>query len=690
MQSKFLVAIGGTLFTCASTVVIAEETTPLIEETIVVAHPLSAEGLSQASIVLGGEALKRKTAGTIGATLAQEPGVHSSSFGTAVARPVIHGLGGPRIKVMEDRIDALDVSVTSADHAVTVEPFIADRIEVLKGSSTLLYGTGAIGGVVDVHTGRIPHNVPDALNGGIETRFDDNADGNVTTGKLNGGGGGFAWHLDGTIKDGDEYDIPGFAESSRLRALEEAEEEEEVEAHEEEEEVRGRLPGSDFDMESYAGGASVIGDWGFFGVSISRLEADYGLPGGHGHEEEGEEEEGEEHGEEEEGNPVLDLEQTRYDLELGLNDPFDGVTAINVRLGINDYEHQEIEPSGEVATQFENDAWELRGEVIYALQNWRGVVGVQHQSRDFSALGEEAFVPPVDSTDTSLFWVGERDLGNADLELGLRVGRVEHDPSAGSSESFTTYALSVGGVIPLNDNTRLGLLLDHSSRAPVGEELFSNGPHLATGRFEIGDPTLDEEVATSLSATVEHRSERWNATVTGYVTQFSDFIYEEGTGAEMDELPVFQFFQEDATFIGLDAELAVIASTWDGGDLTLRAMFDVVSAELDISGNDNPPRIPPLRFGLGAEARFGRITASLDYLRAAKQDNQSASELETDGYDDLRAYIGARFDFSGGALDLFLSGRNLTDDEQRYHTSFIKEFAPAPGRRVEAGARLTF
>ena len=261
----------------------------LIEEVVVIGHPLSGEGLSQASEVLQGDELARQLGANIGATLEAQPGIHSAQFGNAVGRPVIHGLGGPRVRIMEDRIDALDVSVTSADHAVTVEPFTADRIEVLKGPSTLLYGSGAIGGVVDVHTGRIPHEVPDKpLSGGAEIRYDDNTEGTATSFKLNGGAGRIAWHLDGTWKDGDEYEIPGFAESSHLRALEEAEGEGEEEAGEEE--ARDILPGSDYDFETYAGGVSYVFDRGFIGISVSQLNADYGLPGGHGHEhEEGEE-----------------------------------------------------------------------------------------------------------------------------------------------------------------------------------------------------------------------------------------------------------------------------------------------------------------------------------------------------------------------------------------------------------------
>ncbi len=654
-----------------------------IEELVIVAHPLSAEGLSQASDVLTGRELEQKVAENIGATLEREPGIHSAQFGNAVGRPVIHGLGGPRVRIMEDRIDTLDVSVTSADHAVTVEPFIAERVEVLKGSSTLLYGSGAIGGVVDVHTGRIPHSVPEKISGGIETRYNENTSGQTTAAKISGGANQFAWHLDGTWKDGDNYRIPDFAESAALRAAEEEEEGEEGE--EEEEEARRRLPGSDFDSSSVAGGVSLIQDWGFVGISISHIDADYGLPGGHGHEEGEEEEE-----EEEEGNPVLDMNQTRADFELGIADPFGAFTSFNLRLGINDYEHEEIEPSGEVGTEFSNEAWELRGELVYEADAWRGVVGVQHTAREFSALGEEAFVRPVDSRDTGIFWLAERDLGNLSLEGGLRFGKVDHDPSFGRDQSFNTFAVSLGLVMPLTPEWQFSLLADVSSRAPVAEELYSNGPHLVTQAFEVGDENLDEEQASALSATLQYQSERVQARVTAYYTEFSDFIYEGATGEIEDDLPVFLFQQEDATFWGLDAEVSYTVATWDQGKFSIHALFDTVEADLDISGNDNIPRLPPSRFGAGFEAQMGPAVASVTYTRVQEQNDAAAFEFPSDRYEDLRAQLSINQPVAFGEVSVFINGRNLTNDEQRLHTSFIKEFAPAPGRTVEFGLRMKF
>ena len=659
-----------------------------IEEVVVRSHPLSAEGLALASEILDGDELDRALASSIGETVGGQPGVHSANFGQAASRPVIHGLSGPRVRIMEDRIDSLDVSVTSADHAVTIDPFIADHIEVLKGPSTLLYGSGAIGGVVDVHTGRIPHaRAEQFLSGRAEVRYGDNEDRRTASARLDGGAGNLAWHLDGFTREADPYDIPGYAESAAVRALEEEEEDGE---HAGEEEVRGTLPGSQLDSEGGAIGLSLVGERGFAGFAVTTTDARYGLPGGHGHEEE---EEAEEAHDRDHGNetPTLDLEQTRIDLEAGLTDPLPGFTSLNVRVGINDYRHREIEPNGEIATVFDNDAVEGRIELSHAkVGGWSGALGVQLTDRDFSAIGEEAFIAPVDTTAMGAFWVGERSFDRFDLEGGVRLETVEVDPSAGDERDFTAYAASLGLVLPFGEAWSLGLLADYTARAPVAEELFSNGPHLATRAFEIGNPDLDEEKALNLSANLRYAGERWFLNTSVYLNDFSDFIYETPTGAVEDELPVFVYAQDDAEFVGLDVEVRYTALAWMDGHVDVSALFDTVSGEVDRDGDDDLPRIPPTRYGLGLEGHWGPATFSVEHTWVRAQNDIAEFELPTDSYRDLRAYLGVEAPVAGTTVTLFVQGRNLTDDEQRQHASFIKDYAPMPGRTVEAGLRATF
>ena len=700
-----------------------------IEEVIVLAHPLAREGLAQASDVLDADELERKAVDNIGATVGNEPGIHNSSYGAGAGRPVIHGLGGARVRVMEEQIDTLDVSVSSGDHAVTVDPFVAERVEVLKGSATLLYGSGAIGGVVDVHTGRIPSEVPERVHGALDLRGSDNGDGSNSAFRLDGGGGNVAWHLDAFARKADDYDIPGFAESAAQRALEEeedhhdedehehgdddhdheADDHDEEEGHHDEEEAYGHLPGSGLEVQGGSIGFSLVGDRGFAGLAVSSLDSEYGIPGhSHAHHEHGHEEHGhhddeehaddhEEHAEdhedeahEDEAPPVVVLEQTRVDLEAGLADPFDGFEGLNLRLGINDYEHVENE-AGEAGTAFANKAWEARAELTHdPFGGWRGAFGVQLGDREFSVVGEEAFTPPVDTSSVGLFWVGERSIGELGIEAGLRYDRVEHAPAHSTSRDFTGGSASLGLIVPLGEGWEGTLLADYSSRAPVGEELFSDSPHPGTGVFEIGDPGLDHEQARNLAATLTGGGDGRSLRGTFYYTHFADFIYQAATGEEQDGFDVRRYAQADATFAGFEVEGRTTIAEWGAGRFEVGAFFDMVSPELEVSGNDNLPLIPPNRIGVSFEFTSDRLRANVDYVRAAEQDDVAEFELPSDSYDDLRARIAWRLRLGGMTVDLFVAGRNLTDDEQRLHTSVVKDLAPQPGRTIEAGLRMRF
>jgi iron complex outermembrane receptor protein len=647
---------------------------PIVEELIVIAHPLSSEGLAQPSSVLEGDRLQRAAAATLGETLVNQPGVHNSSFGQAVGRPVIHGLGGPRVRIMEDRIDAMDVSVSSPDHATTIEPFMADRIEILKGPSTLLYGNGAIGGVVDVHTGRIPHEVPDRLSARAELRGADNADLTTAAGRLETGAGRFALHLDGAWREADDYEIPGFARSAARRALEP-----------EENEARDILPGSDLTITSGALGASYVGARGFVGAAVSSYESTYGLPGSHAHDDgtDGQPIESPSH------RPFIDLEQTRVDLEAAALHPLTGLDSLNFRLGWNDYEHAEIESDGAAGTTFENQGLEARFEAVHQpLGEVSGAAGIQLATREYAASGEEAFVPPVDTGSFGLFYVAERSFTAIDLEAGVRYERISHDPEQGADRTFDLIAGSIGLIAPFDAGITLMGQLDYSTRAPSVQELYADGPHLATRSFEIGDPDLDTERATNLSVTAQYEDDRWLLGASAYYTDFRDFIYERATGSVQDELPVYRWSQADASFYGIDLEAQLRIGRWNDTELNARAFYDRVRARLAEGDEENLPRIPPQRYGVGLQLEWRGLTATLDYARSTSQDDVAVFELPTPGFNDLRAYLGLKIPLERSSFELFITGRNLTDDEQRHHTSFIKDLAPQPGRTLEGGLRI--
>ena len=646
------------------------QTSDSLEEIVVTAHPLSNEGLAQSITVLSGDELNEKLQGSIGETVAREPGVTSAGYGTAVGRPVIRGLGTTRVKTTQDRIDTLDVSVTSGDHAVAVEPFLAESVEILKGASTLLYGSGAIGGVVNVETGRIASSLTDEdFAGKVELRAADNGDATNVAARFDGKfSDSIYWHVDGFVRDADEFDIPGFGESAALRAT----------GGGEGGETEGILTNSQSESEGGAVGLSFVDEKGFVGFSVSAIESQYGILG------------------EPEELPFLDLEQTRFDVEGQLNNPFSGINSVNFRLGANDYEHAEIIPDEGVVTLFENDAVEARLLFNHqAISGFTGAFGLQFNDRDFSAVGDEAFISPTQTDDIGIFWAVERSYSNFGLELGLRFDDVDYDSSiAGQDRSFSTSSASVGLILPITDSFTFDVLFDFSSRAPSIEELFSNGPHLATGTFEIGDPNLDEEEGFSFTLTANYHTSIFDFSASVYQTEFNDFIYEVANGEINEEfdLPVFLFLQEDASVVGFDAKADITLSSTGNSDLKLSALFDTVDAELDQTqlGNLNIPRIPATRYGLGLAWASDAWNANVKYLRVEDQNDTTEFELPTDSYDDLSIFINRGINLQGTDLELFLHGRNLTDDEQRNHTSIVKDIAPAPGRTFEVGVRLNF
>lgn len=665
------------------------------EEIVVTASP-DARGqqeIAQPTSVLSGEELQRRLQPTLGETLDQEPGVSSTYFGPGSSRPVVRGLGGDRVRILQGGLGAGDASSTSPDHAVSVDPLAAERIEVLRGPATLLYGSSAVGGVVNVIDNRIPDSVPsEKLTGTVELRGGTVAEELSGAASLNGGQGRFAWHLDALKRETDDYEIPGFAESRALREAEEGEGDDHE--GEEEEEVRGILENSATETEAGSLGFSYVTDAGFLGVSAGVHNTFYGIPGGGHHHEEGEGDH-EEQGEEEEAPVRIDLEQRRYDLRGGLTQPFGIFRGANVRLGVANYEHVELE-GAEVGTRFLNDSWEARLELLqrpFGLLS--GSVGLQASTRDFEAIGEEAFVPPTETDSWALFTLQEVERGDWRWQLGGRYERqdVTAETEGENDRSFSGFSGSLGAVwtpeAPAWSGWALGLSVARSVKLPNAEELFSNGPHIATNAFEIGDPDLDREVSLGVDATLRKTSGSFTGELTLFANRFDDFIYEQPTADEEDGLPVFRYVQRDAEFYG--AELTGVLELFhdEPHHVDLEIGADLVRAELRDTG-EPLPRIPPVSYRLGVHYQGERLTGLLEAQRAETQDRTADLETSTEGYTFLNASVGYRFFTENAVYDLLLRGRNLTDEEGRNHVSFLKELVPLPGRDVSLAVRVTF
>ncbi len=656
----------------------AEEQHPReLEEVVVTSAPIAidAQSMAQPASVLSGDALTLALAPTIGETLSGTPGVSSTFFGPAASRPIIRGLGGDRVRVLTDGLATLDASGLSEDHAVAIDPALADQVEVLRGPATLLHGSGAAGGLVNVVTNRLHQHAHESPTGLVELRGDSALGEQAAAGRFDAGDGEIALHFDGAWRETDDYEIPGFAESHRLRALEEEEE------GEEHEEIYGTVENSWSRTKAGGIGASYISERWQFGLAGSLHDTEYGVPVGHHHAEEGEEEEPEE-----EGGISIDLEQKRLDFRArGPLTAGDGPT-LELRGALSDYEHAEIEPNGEIGTLFEVSGEELRATIGFGDDAARqGTLGLQWQHVDLVATGEEAFIPSTTTRTVGLFGFQRHRFDAASLEYGFRLDQQRITGAPAGAYDDNAINLSVGSVWPVAENLSLVGQLTYSDRHPSATELYADGPHVATQQFEVGDPDLDTERGVTAEAGLRLEGTGFTGELRVFASRYHDFIYLAPTGAEEDELPVFAYRQRDSRFEGVEAEFEI---PFGDSPVTLALTGEYLRGRLE--GGDDLPRMPPL--GLGARLGYddGRWAASLTVTHHFEQDEVAAFELPTDAYTLLDADLVFRPDWLGDGVTLFLRGRNLADEDARLHTSPLKDQLPLPGRSIGAGIRMTF
>ncbi len=657
--------------------------------------------------VLSGDELRRVAATSIGETLSNKPGITNSSFGPGVGRPVIRGQQGARSITLQNGTSSADVSSLSPDHAVAVEPLLADSIEVLRGPSTLLYGGGAIGGVVNVIDNRIPVNPEEGVSGALEYRYDDAPGLDSVVGRIDGGTGNFAFHLSGSTRDFDDLDIPGKAiDEQALEAGEGLLGIEHGEGEEEEalENTDGYIANTDGDADVWTAGASYhFGERGFLGFSVSSFETEYGIPpGAHGHEEDHEEEHDDDHDDEEheehDENIRIDLDMDRYDGALHLHGLLPGFVDIaRVNVTYTDYEHVELE-GAEVGTRFERETWESRVELVHTGEH-NGVVGLQTRFDEFEATGEEAYVPKTDSTELGLFWVEDLDYNRWHIELGARVDWAERDPDARTAdkEDFTLYSASASAGYQFSDAWSASLALSRAARAPATEELFSNVDnsgetlvtHAATGVIEIGNTDLDEETSLNADFSVNWQGEQSWAEFTLFYNQFEDYIFLLNSGQFEDETPVYLYEQDDAVFYGAEFESHFHLTKLGSGAVWLGVFGDIISGEFDDAGD--VPRMPPRRIGSELSWSDEVLNAYVRVVNAGDQDDSGNFETETDGYTRWDAGIDYRFSFYDDTeLFAFVKWKNISDEEIRLSTSFLRNYAPQAGESIEAGIRFSF
>jgi len=690
----------------------------------VTASPLQndAESLARPVAVLTGEELDARKGATLGDTISRMPGVQTTYFGPGVGRPVIRGQEGPRVAVVANGVGNMDASTVSADHATSIEPFLADQIEVLKGPATLLFGSGAIGGAVNVVDGRIAGELPDRpLSGRAELRGNSANDERSGMFRLDGlNAGNLVLHVDGLVRNGDDYRIPGHAIDPA--ALDD-DHDHDHDGHDDELGPRGRLDNSSVRTRAGGVGATWFGENGYLGASLGTYRSNYGIPNGahvHGDDEHDHDHDDDDHEhEEEEGGEHdvrIDMVQNRFALKGGLNDPLPFLQSLTVRTAWTDYEHTELE-AGTPSTRFTNKGMEGRIEAVQRpLAGWNGAFGLQFGNSDFGAQGEEAFVPNTGTDTLGLFVLQEKQFGPLKLELGGRHDRIKLDPDDGQrNRDFGATNLSAAGIWTLSDGFDLRFGIDSSERAPTNEELYAAGAHIATRSLEIGDADLKTERGQRVELGMHAHNDHVDVSASIYQTRFKDFIYLADTGVVEHGLPVRVWTQHDATFKGAEAEAMFhLVQSDNGGDWDLRVFGDYVKAELDGNGGRSAdiavphgdhshhydvelanggylPRISPAR--VGADLRWARDgwRASVGAIRYGSQKDVAQNEAPSDGYTLVDAHLAYRWDRSGGnSYELFLDGSNLTDREVRPHTSLLRDYAPLPGRGVAFGIRAWF
>lgn len=621
----------------------------------------------KADIVLQGDRLRRKRETNLGDTLSHELGVTSSSFGPGAGRPIIRGQDGPRVQVLENGVGTGDLSIISPDHAVATETLNASRIEILRGPSTLLYGSGVSGGVVNVVNDRIPDRLFKTPQANFEGRFNSALE--ERNGALNASGslGRMSWNIEGAKRKTNDVHIPGRANPNDPNS-----------------EI-GFVRNSVIDSSNLSAGSSYIGERGFVGMSVSRLENFYGIPGPEG--------------------AKIDMSQTRYGLAGDLDNPLKGFQQLKMRFNYNDYQHKELEQSGDAGSRFKNNELDSRAELIHSpIAQWQGVMGIQLQNRNFSAKGEEAFVPSSLSQSAGLFMLEKREWQQWRFEVGGRFEHTAHNPQAAllQTRDFNLYSVSAGSAWKFMDGYQIDLTATRGQRAPNTVALYANGKHVATNTFEQGDQALRKETSNNFDIALQ----KTTGTITGKVNLFynyiNDYIFQQSRDSNGDGFAdrvndeglldrhgaflVQDFSQTRAKFYGVEAE-AIVALLPD--TLNLRLFTDIVYGKL--KDNGNIPRMTPQRFGFDLDYRKNAWQANFNLTRVTRQDRVAVLETETSGYTLMNAEMGYHMKLTKSVhYTLFLQGRNLLDSDMRVHTSFLKDSAPLPGRAIVAGIRGAF
>ena len=640
---------------------------------------------------------------SLGDTLTDMPGVSATSFGPSASRPILRGEQGERAPVLVDGISSLDLSSTDPDHAVTINPITAERIEVIRGPAALLYASSTIAGVVNVTDGRIPRQVPKDIDVDAIASYGSAA--NERSGNLGIDaplGGHFVAHVDGSYSKYDDLHVGGFLLSKPLReqALASPDPDSRALAN-----LKGKLPNTAGRTDDVAAGlAYVDGDLNI-GLSVSHHDAKYGVPIRFSLDPNFEPEE-----------PTIDSHQDRADARV--NVPIGGfLTAFEFRGGISKYRHAEIEADGVVGSRFFSNGGEMRADVVQDTRGgWGGTSGIQYLSQDARIRGEEKYLPDSRKQNFGVFTLQAIESGPIRFEGGVRVdfaklradedetiaeigdelkAEMEDVPDIGAlpfSRPFTAVSASVGANYNLGHDWRAGIALSHSERAPSIDELFSLGPHGGSQQFLIGNPDLKLEKSNGIELSLHKSTGPIHLQGSIYYSRFSNFIYQAPTGEIEGEgehaLPVYEYREGKADYYGFELESDVRFGRALGIDWAGELVTDAIRAKIRNFGN--APEIPPFRVMAGLTGTRGQVDGRIEVEKVSAQHKIAPNETPTPGYTMVNASLDWHPFSANPDLTLSLQGYNLFDVNARRHSSDLKDYAPLAGRDIRLSARVSF
>lgn len=652
------------------------------------AHPLeqTSKDFAVADTVVDEKRLQQGAA-TIGEALSSEPGIYSNQFGAGSSRPVIRGQDGPRVKVLQNSSENIDVSTLSPDHAVTVDPALAKQVEVIRGPSTLLFGAGTVGGLVNVTDSKIPTEMPEkGYEGNVGLRYNTGSDEKLATAGVTVGlGDQVALRVEGLKREANDYIAPDYVhEGERER----------------------RVDNTFAKGQTVNVGLSWIYDRGFTGISYSNRQDQYGLPG-HSHEYEschahlsgrphlhcgehdhgdGEDDHGHEDHDHEHGTgPWIDLKSERYDVRTELNDPFAGFKKLRAQASYTDYKHDEIEEDT-IATRFKNKGYDGRLELVHnPIGPWEGVIGTQYGQQKLELTGEEAFLAPNTTKKWSIFGLEHAQFNDVHVELAARAEKQKIDIDDSSKKDFDGSAFSVSGAAnwEFAPDYKLSLVASHQERLPLAQELYANGGHFATNTYELGNDRLSKEKSNNVELGFHYDNDKFDYHVHVYHNWFDDYIYAQ-TLDRYKDFRLVKYTQDQARFYGAEAEAGYQIS-----DMYKVGVFgDYVRGKIE---NENAPRVPAGRLGTKVNADFGDgFSGSAEYYHVFQQDKIAAYETDTQSYNMLNLGVAYSGKYSNvGDYRVYLNANNLLDDQVYQHASFLSTI-PQVGRNFTVGVNFNF